>query len=295
MTRTPTFDDLVATMARLRGPGGCPWDREQTHRSLRPYLLEETYEALEAIDTGSPQQLCQELGDLLLQIVFHAQMAKEAGAFTIDDVVAALVDKLVRRHPHVFGDVEVTGSGEVLANWASIKAQERSEGLAADGHPETPERARPSALDGLPRGLPALALAQRLQERAAEAGFDWPDLRGAIGKVREELAELETAAKAGQDVAAASGPAPGQDGSLRAQAAGERGDNAGTAEELGDLLFTVANLPRFLRLDGEQTLRDACAKFRDLFGRLEASARAQGRELRECSAAELLAMWRAAR
>jgi tetrapyrrole methylase family protein / MazG family protein len=128
MTRRPTFDDLVATMARLRGPGGCPWDREQTHRSLRPYLLEETYEALDAIDSGSPQQLCQELGDLLLQVVFHAQMAKDAGAFTIDDVVAGLVDKLVRRHPHVFGDVTVEGSGEVLANWASIKAQERSEG-----------------------------------------------------------------------------------------------------------------------------------------------------------------------
>ncbi len=285
MTRTPTFDDLVATMARLRGPGGCPWDREQTHRSLRPYLLEETYETLDSIDSGSRQQLCQELGDLLLQVVFHAQMAKEAGAFTIDDVVAGLVDKLVRRHPHVFGDVAVGGSGEVLANWASIKEQERSEGLHGHGaHAGTPERAQPSALDGLPSGLPALALAQRLQERAAQAGFTWPDLDSAIGKVREELAEVEAAAKARKARAPAG-----------AEAAAERRDNADASEELGDVLFTVANLPRYLNLDGEQTLRDACAKFRNRFRRMEASARAQGRALHECSAEELLAMWRAAR
>ncbi len=282
MTRTRTFDDLVATMARLRGPGGCPWDREQTHRSLRPYLLEETYEALDAIDSGSPQQLCQELGDLLLQVVFHAQMASEAGAFTIEDVIGGLVDKLVRRHPHVFGDVRVGGSGEVLANWASIKAQERSEGLHGHGvDPGTPERAQPSALDGLPRGLPALALAQRLQERAAQAGFTWPDLHSAIGKVREELAEVETAAKA-QNPAGV-------------ETAAERRDHSDAAEELGDVLFTVANLSRYLDLDGEQALRNACAKFRARFARLEASARAQGRELRACSTEELLAMWRAAR
>ncbi len=283
MTRRPTFDDLVATMARLRGPGGCPWDREQTHRSLRPYLLEETYEALDAIDSGSPQQLCQELGDLLLQVVFHAQMAKDAGAFTIDDVVAGLVDKLVRRHPHVFGDVTVEGSGEVLANWESIKAQERLEERHGHGHSGTPEDAGPSALDGLPRGLPALALAQRLQERAAEAGFTWPDLRAAIGKVREEIAELETAEKARQQTAEAT---------ARARSAG---DGSGIAEELGDVLFTVANLPRYFSLDGEQALRDACAKFRARFARLEAAARAQGRELRECGNDELLAMWHKAR
>ncbi len=283
MTRPPTFDDLVATMARLRGIGGCPWDREQTPQSLRPYLLEETYEALDAIDSGSPQQLCQELGDLLLQVVFHAQMAKEAGTFTIEDVIAGLVDKLVRRHPHVFGDVTVGGSGEVLANWASIKAQERSEGLHGHGvDPGTQDRAQSSALDGLPRALPALALAQGLQERAAQAGFTWPDLRSAIGKVREELAEVEAAAKP---------PA----GPLGAETAAERRDNADAAEELGDLLFTVANLPRYLDLDGEQALRDACAKFRARFARLEASARAKGRELGEYTVDELLAMWRAAR
>jgi MazG family protein len=268
MMHRPTFDDLVATMARLRGPGGCPWDREQTHRSLRPYLLEETYETLEAIDAGSPQQLCGELGDLLLQVVFHAQMAAEAGTFTIDDVVAGLTDKLIRRHPHVFGDQSVSGSGDVLANWETIKAQERTEGLHG-ASPEADAIARDSALDGIPRALPALALAQQLQKRAARRGFAWPDLHAAVNKAREELAEVEAAA-------------------------GEEG-GADTAEELGDLLFTVANLSRYLHLDGEQALRDACAKFRDRFMRLEASARAQGRDLRELPADEVLAMWRAAR
>lgn len=268
MTHRPTFDDLVATMARLRGPGGCPWDREQTHRSLRPYLLEEVYEALEAIDAGSPQYLCQELGDLLLQVVFHAQMAAEAGTFTVDDVVAGLVEKLIRRHPHVFGNVKVGGSEDVLANWDTIKAQERTEGLHG-ASPGTGAGESGSPLDGVPRGLPALALAQRLQERAGARGFTWPDLRTAIDKVREELAEVEAAAE----------------------------KHAGTevAEELGDLLFTVASLPRYLSLDAEQTLRDACAKFRDRFARLEESARAQGRDLRELSTDEMLAMWRAAR
>ncbi|TMI87313.1 MAG: nucleoside triphosphate pyrophosphohydrolase [Bacillati bacterium ANGP1] len=263
----PAFDDLVAIMARLRGPGGCPWDREQTHATLRPYLLEETYETLEAIDAGSPGWLRLELGDLLLQVVFHAQMAGEAGTFTIDDVIAGLVEKLVRRHPHVFGSRQVSGSGEVLANWETIKERERAEGL--HGPEERAKSAGGSALDGLPRTLPALALAQRLQERAAGAGFTWPDLGAAAAKVREELAELEAAAADGH--------------------------GARTAEELGDLLFTIANLPRYLGLDGEQALRDACAKFRERFARLEQRARAEGRPLREYSADELLALWRAAR
>jgi tetrapyrrole methylase family protein/MazG family protein len=265
--RRPTFDDLVATMARLRGPGGCPWDREQTHRSLRPYLLEETYEALDAIDHGSPDELRQELGDLLLQVVFHAQMAAGAGTFTIDDVVAGLVEKLIRRHPHVFGDVQVGGSREVLANWEAIKAKERTEGLHG-AEAGTPAETSGSALGNLPRALPALALAQRTQEQAARAGFAWPDLRAALAKVREELAELEAAAERG----------------------GER-----AAEEMGDLLFAVANLPRYLHLDGEQVLREACAVFRGRFTRLEERARARGRRLGEYSADEQLALWRAAR
>jgi len=252
-------------MARLRGPGGCPWDREQTHRSLRPYLLEEAYEALEAIDHGSPDALRQELGDLLLQVVFHAQMAAEAGAFTIEDVVAALVEKLVRRHPHVFGDAQVGGARDVLAHWEAIKAQERTEGLHG-GETETHGQ---SALSDLPRTLPALARAQRMQEQAARAGFAWPDLGAALAKVREELAELEAAARGRSE-----GGAPG---------------------EMGDLLFAVANLPRYLQLDGEQTLREACARFGDRFRRLESHARAHGRPLKEYTADEQLALWRAAR
>src|SRR5690348_6031195 len=181
----PDFADLVATMARLRGPGGCPWDRAQTPASLRPFLLEEAYETLDAIDSGDLTRLKEELGDLLLQVVFHAQMAAESGTFTIDDVVDGLADKLVRRHPHVFGDVTVGGSGDVLTNWETIKAQERTEGL--HGSPSEAGAAGPDgALDGLPRTLPALALAQRLQERAARTGFTWPDLSGALSKIREE-------------------------------------------------------------------------------------------------------------
>ncbi|HEX9244560.1 MAG TPA: MazG family protein, partial [bacterium] len=178
----PAFDALVAIMARLRGPGGCPWDREQTHASLRPYLLEETYETLEAIDTGAPDSLRLELGDLLLQVVFHAQLAGEAGTFTIDDVIAGLVEKLIRRHPHVFGNQQVSGSGDVLANWETIKERERAEGLHGLEERAT-SAAGSSALDGLPRALPALALAQRLQMRAAGAGFTWPDLGAAAAKV----------------------------------------------------------------------------------------------------------------
>jgi tetrapyrrole methylase family protein / MazG family protein len=263
--RRPSFDDLVAIMARLRGPGGCPWDREQTHQTLRPYLVEETYEALEAIDAGAPDQLRQELGDLLLQVVFHAQMAAEAGAFDIDDVIAGLVEKLVRRHPHVFGDIRVTGSGDVLTNWEAIKERERTDGL----HGTVAHPASGGTLRELPRALPALMLAQRIQELAARAGLACPDFPAALGKVAEELAELRAAA--------------------------EEGNTEQAARELGDLLFAVANLPRYLGLDGEQALRGASAIFRERFAHLEESARSRGRTLSECTPEELAQWWRAAR
>jgi MazG family protein len=272
-----TFADLVEIMARLRGPGGCPWDREQTHRTLRPYLLEEAYETLEAIDSGSAAALCQELGDLLLQVVFHAQMAAERGAFTIDDVIAGLVEKLIRRHPHVFADAQVAGASEVLANWEAIKAEERRTGLhtgagsGGSGGPAggTAPGEHGSALDGVPRALPSLALAQALQERAARAGFAWPGMADAVAKVAEELAELQEAAR-------------GQDG-RRAE------------EEVGDLLFAAANLPRYVGADGEQALRDAAARFRARFERLEALARARGGTLADLPPAERLALWRSLR
>lgn len=253
----PTFEDVVRIMARLRGQGGCPWDRQQTHSSLSPYLLEEAYETLEAIDAGEPARLREELGDLLLQVVFHAQMAAEAGAFTIDDVVAGLGEKLIRRHPHVFGDAQAAGPEAVLAHWEAIKEAERA------GVPEA------GTLDGLPRTLPALMLAQQMQARAARVGFAWPGFREALSKIREELAELERAA--------------------------DQGAQDHIAEEMGDMLFTLANLSRYAGLESERVLRAACAKFRDRFGRLEDAARAQGRSLREYSAEELLTLWRAAR
>jgi len=264
--RRKGFADLVAIMSHLRGPGGCPWDREQTHASLRPYLLEETYETLEAIDAGGPDRLREELGDLLLQVVFHAEMAREAGAFTIDDVVSGLAEKLVRRHPHVFGDARADTPDAVLARWEAIKAEERDEPAAPRGGDTDGAE---GALGGLPRALPALALAQQMQARAARAGFEWPGLPEAAGKVREELGELERAA------------------------GGEAAERV--AEELGDLLFTVANLPRYLGLDGEQALRAACVKFRERFSRLERTVRERGRSMRDCSPDELLALWRASR
>jgi MazG family protein len=277
----PTFDDVIKIMARLRAPGGCPWDRQQTHQTLSPYLLEEAYETLEAIEAGAAERLCEELGDLLLQVVFHAQMAAEAGAFTIQDVVAGLGEKLIRRHPHVFGDVRVAGPEAVLANWEVIKEAERAgarqaregepaEAQAEGGQEPADEGARSGgALDGLPRTLPALMLAQQIQARTARVGVAWPGPGEAIGKTREELAELERAA--------------------------ERGPADLLAEEMGGVLFTMAALARSLGVDGEQALRAACATFRRRFARLEEAARDQGRSLRDCTAEELLTLWHAAR
>jgi tetrapyrrole methylase family protein / MazG family protein len=260
----PAFSDLVAVMARLRAPGGCPWDREQTHRSLRPYLIEEAYETLDAIERGNAPELCQELGDLLLQVIFHAQIAAEQGAFTIDDVIAGLVEKLIRRHPHVFGDVRVAGSSEVLANWNAIKAEERRAGAGAVAAAEAPE-----TLSDVPGALPSLALAQQLQQRAARAGFAWPDVDATAAKVREELREVEDAARTRTP--------------------------AETEAEVGDLLFAAAGLPRALGVDGEQALRDAALRFRARFARMEALIRARGRAIEHLTPAERLAMWRAAR
>ncbi len=261
----PTFDDLVAIMARLRGPGGCPWDREQTHASLRPYLLEEAYETLEAIDSNAPDRLRDELGDLLLQVVFHAQMAAETGTFTIDDVVAGLAEKLVRRHPHVFGNAQVSGAQAVVTRWEEIKHAERAQATGKTA-PATTEG---SALDGLARTLPALMLAQHLQARAARTGFTWPDLPAAIAKVREELDEFERAAAGGPPEHA--------------------------ADELGDLLFTATNLARYLGVDAELSLRAAGTKFSERFTRLEQAARESGRPLGEYTPDELRALWRQAR
>ncbi|GIW44616.1 MAG: nucleoside triphosphate pyrophosphohydrolase [Candidatus Binatia bacterium] len=233
------FGELVRIMERLRAPGGCPWDRAQTHQSIKAYLIEEAYEVAEAIEQQDYDELCKELGDVLLQVVFHAQMAREAGAFTVEDVVARINEKMIRRHPHVFGDSKAETPDEVLRNWARIKAAER--------RAEDKDR---SALAGVPRGLPALQRAHRLGEKAAHVGFDWNDARAVLSKVHEELAELEAALHS------------------------ESHERA--AQELGDLLFALASLARHLRLHAEDVLQRASDRFVARFRRVEEMLAARG-------------------
>lgn len=293
--RRPDFSDLVATMARLRAPGGCPWDRAQTPASLRPYLLEEAYETLEAIDSGAHARLKEELGDLLLQVVFHAEMAAETGAFTIDDVVAGLVEKLIRRHPHVFGSATAATPDAVVTRWEAIKQAERAgaraagtEGAAA-GEPaagaagESPEP-ETGALAGLARTLPALMLAQQILVRAGRAGFRAPDGIGpdAAG------ADGGGAKDGGPDAVSAARRA------LDAAAHASTNSAAGEAAA-GDLLFAAAAVAQSLGADAELALRAAGDRYRARFARLEALARARGKSVGDCAPAELAALWREAR
>lgn len=255
MERPGGFEQFQETVAHLRAPDGCPWDREQTHSSLRQHLLEESYEALEAIDRLDLEALEEELGDLLLQIVLQAQIATESGEFQMADVIAGINDKLVRRHPHVFGDAEVEDVGQVLQNWEHLKGAERDAGGERKG-----------ALDGVPASLPALAQAAEYQSRAARLGFDWDDVQGVKDKIHEEIGEVEAA-----------------------RTADER------AGELGDLLFAVVNLARWLRVDPEAALREANQRFRRRFGRVEDQARDSGRALDQMDLTELDALWEAAK
>jgi tetrapyrrole methylase family protein/MazG family protein len=259
---------------RLRRPDGCPWDREQTHVTLKKHLLEEAYEAYDAIGEEATPELAGELGDLLLQIVLHAQLAAEAGVFDMTDVQAEIGRKIVRRHPHVFGDAHVKTAGDVNRQWEQIKKAEREaarEAARADSEDKAPEEAAEapevrSALDGIPRSMPALAAAQEMQERAAHLGYDWPDIVGVLDKVHEELAEL----------AAATTP-------------------EGRREEVGDLLLVVTNLARRNGVDAEDALRAAAEKFRSRFRRVERMARERNLNLREMGLAELDALWDAAK
>jgi tetrapyrrole methylase family protein/MazG family protein len=242
------------TVARLRAPDGCPWDREQTHRTLRTNLLEEAYEALAALDAEDDDKLCEELGDLLMQIAMHVQIATEEGAFRFADIIGAIDAKLKRRHPHVFGDLEVRGTADVLRNWEAIKASERAS--SGDGD------ARRSRLEGVPVTLPALARAQALGDRVARAGFDWPDLEGVLAKVGEEIAELR-----------------------------EVEDAEARARELGDLLFTLVNVARWLGVDAESALRGTCDRFTRRYAEMERSASARGIDLTDLSLDEQDALW----
>ncbi len=249
------FARLVALMARLRSPGGCPWDRAQSRDDLKPYLVEETYEVLDAIDSRDPAKLREELGDLLLQVVFHARIAEEEGAFTIEDVARAINEKLVRRHPHVFGDAEASTPGEVLQNWEAIKMEEKRENGRED----------PSALDGVPRALPALLKAYRLGQKAARVGFDWEERRQVEAKVEEEWRELREAVA--------------------------QGKKEEVREEMGDFLFALTNLCRFLEVDPEDALQGANAKFIRRFRALERTAKEEGREIHGMTLQEMDALW----
>ena len=263
------IDRLLSVVSRLRGDQGCPWDREQTLDSLKQYLVEECYELIDAIDGGAVDEHLDELGDVLLQVVLQSQIRKEEGAFEFEDVANRLADKLIRRHPHVFADVKADTSADVIRNWEAIKAQERAQNVAETNDSrdegEAAKPARRSVVDGIPRHLPALQRAQRVQSRAARVGFDWDDVSDVIGKVEEELAEVREALASG--------------------------DAKHLKEELGDLLFATVNLSRFQAINAEEALDAAVKKFAVRFNDVERRIHASGRKLNDCTLEEMDAEW----
>ena len=282
------FERAVAIMARLRAPGGCPWDIEQTFDSIKPYTLEETYEVLEAIDNRDWAELPGELGDLLLQVLFYSQMAKEEGTFSIDQVLDRLSDKLVRRHPHVFGDVKAETSAEVLRNWEAIKAQEKKAQEKEETQSAPAEPTTESVLADVSPGLPALLEAGKLSSRAANVGFDWPNIEGLFDKLHEETGEL----RAGLRDYPAPGPQPrgkGIAGSGRTPIPEEL--RLRLEEEVGDLFFVLVNISRFLALDSELALKKTNRKFRRRFQQVESKLQESGRGAQQASLDELEILW----
>ncbi|MFQ5580371.1 MAG: nucleoside triphosphate pyrophosphohydrolase [Nitrospiria bacterium] len=259
-----TFDALLEVMVRLRGEGGCPWDREQTSESLKPYLIEEAYEVYEAIEDGRAEPLCEELGDLLFQVLFHAEIAKEKNLFDIESVLKATTEKMIRRHPHVFSteapegqDASPMDSKTVLAKWEVLKSKENR------------HRDRKSALDGIPKQLPALLRAHQLQARAARVGFDWKTPEPVLAKVEEEVQELREAL--------------------------ENQDKAEIENELGDLLFSLVNVARFLRINPEDALRGTIQRFTGRFQKMESAAKTKNGGLESLTLEEMDALWEAAK
>lgn len=250
-----SFESFVEIVAHLRAPDGCPWDKEQTHESLRKHLLEESFEAITAIDSGDFADMREEFGDLLLQIVLHAQIANEETQFNVNDVVQGIYSKIVRRHPHVFGDLEVAGVQGVLANWEKLKEQERKGNKQDKG-----------LLDGVPPALPALSQAQEYQDRAARVGFDWPEIEGVLDKVREEIEEIKSAET-----------------------------NFELASEIGDLFFALVNVARWKQIDAESALRGTNLKFKKRFAYVEQGARKQGRNLSALTLDEMETLWQEAK
>jgi nucleoside triphosphate diphosphatase len=283
------FERAVAIMARLRGPGGCPWDREQTFDSIKPYTLEETYEVLEAIDNRDWQELPGELGDLLLQVLFYAQMAKDDGTFSIDDVLDRLSTKLVDRHPHVFGDVKADTSSEVLRNWQALKVEEKKKRASETG--ETKKQPE-SVLAGVSTAMPSLMEAYKLSTRAAQVGFDWPNMDGLFEKLSEETTELQEELKEFPPP----GPRPKGRGVAGAGSAQVPEDLKRRMEaEVGDLFFVLVNIARYLSLDPESALRKTNRKFKQRFQWMEAQLRASGRGPEQASMAELESLWQQAK
>lgn len=251
------FAALVETVKKLRSPEGCPWDRQQTHESLKRYVIEETYELVEAIDSSDTDRMKDELGDLLLQVLLHAQLADEANKFNIADVCRTIREKLQRRHPHVFGQVQVSSVDEVLHNWEKIKRRE-------PGYDD-----RESVLDGVPVSLPALMRAAKLSKRAARTGFEWPNINAVLDKLKEEVAELEAAL--------------------------DSGDREEIQNEIGDLLFTVVNIARWVDVDPEDALRQMLKRFGERFRRIEERARQTGRQITEMTLEEMDQVWNEAK
>lgn len=269
----PAFDRFVATIAALRAPGGCPWDQEQTHLSIAPNMIEEAYEAVDAIEADDISHLREELGDVLLQVVLQSQIAADAGEFTIDDVCADIDAKIIRRHPHVFGEAKGGSANEVIALWDKIKLTEK-EASAQDG----PER----LLDGVPTGLPALTQAQKISRKAAAVGFEWESVDGVWEKVEEEIGELKEAYAA----------APKDE---RGRVLHEAPEAAKAEEELGDVLFSLVNVARKMGLDSENALRATCRKFRARWAAMEDAAHAEDAELKDMDIEQLEALWQAAK
>jgi len=272
------FERAAAIMARLRAPGGCPWDREQTFDTIKRYTLEETYEVIEAIDNRNWQELPAELGDLLLQVLFYAEMAKEEGHFSIDDVLDALSNKLISRHPHVFGDVEARDSAQVLRNWEALKLQEKRKDLPSDDLPEP-------LLAGVSSKMPALQEAYKISSKAAHVGFDWPAIAGLFEKLSEETRELNEHVE----------NIPSVDSSAVGKLKVPDHLKEKVEDEIGDLFFVLVNIARYLSVDSESALRRTNRKFRRRFGWMEDQLRKQGRTLEQASLEEMESLWQKAK
>jgi MazG family protein len=298
VTTGERFEKAVAIMARLRAPGGCPWDREQTFDTIKRYTLEETYEVLEAIDNRDWPELTSELGDLLLQVLFYAEMAQEEKRFSIDDVLDALSHKLISRHPHVFGDVKAEDAGQVLKNWEALKLEEKKKKRQEAGNEEAGNHDAPSLLGGVSSKMPALLEAQKISSKAAHVGFDWPDIQGIFDKLTEETEELKANLKelpeatlqpTGSSYRTGSSHIP-EDERERIEDVRQRIEG-----EVGDLFFTLVNMARYLSVDPESALRKTNRKFRRRFGWVEQQLQQQGKKLEEANLPEMEALWQQAK